>query len=95
MSVCLLALSAADLFMTHSLLRRGPAFFESNPVAQWFYARWNMAGMVGFKFSVIAFVIVLAEIIERRRPGMGNVVLAVGCLGAIYAFVVGLRIYLS
>jgi hypothetical protein len=34
----LLALSAADLFMTFALLRTSPAFFESNPVAQWFFA---------------------------------------------------------
>ena len=33
----LLALSATDLFMTFALLRTSPAFFESNPVAQWFF----------------------------------------------------------
>jgi hypothetical protein len=95
LAVCLVALSAADLFMTHTLLRMSPAFFEANPIAQWFFARWNMVGMVAFKFSIIAGVIALAELIERRRPGRGKFVLLIGCLGAVYAVVVGLRLYLG
>ncbi len=91
----LVILSGADLFMTYTLLRASPAFFESNPVAQWFFARWNMAGMVAFKFSIIAGVIALAELIERRRPGRGKFVLMVGCVGAAYAVAVGLRLYLG
>ena len=33
----LVILSAADLLMTFTLLRRSAAFFESNPIAQWFF----------------------------------------------------------
>jgi hypothetical protein len=91
----LVILSGADLFMTYALLRTSPRFFESNPLAQWFFVRWNMAGMVAFKFSIIAGVIALAEVIERRRPGRGKFVLLVGCLGAVYAVIVGLRLYLG
>lgn len=91
----LVALSAADLFMTFTLLRASPTFIEGNPVARWFFDRWNMVGMVAFKFSVIAGVIVLAELIERRRPGRGKFVLIVGCLGAAYAVAVGLRLFLG
>jgi hypothetical protein len=95
LAVCLVALSAADLFMTAKLLRTSPTFFEANPLAQWFFARWNMVGMVAFKFSIIAGVIALAELIERKRPGRGKFVLMIGCLGAVYAVVVGLRLYLG
>jgi hypothetical protein len=95
LAALLVVLSGADLFMTYALLRMSPAFFEANPVAQWFFARWNMAGMVAFKFSIIAGVIALAELIERRRPGRGKFVLMVGCLGAVYAVFVGLRLYLG
>jgi hypothetical protein len=95
LAACLVALSAADLFMTAKLLRTSPTFFEANPLAQWFFARWNMVGMVAFKFSIIAGVIALAELIERKRPGRGKFVLIVGCLGAAYAVVVGLRLYLG
>jgi hypothetical protein len=91
----LLALSAADLFMTFALLRTSPAFFESNPVAQWFFARWNMAGMVMFTFSVIAAVIAVSEFIERRRPGWGRFVLLIGCLGAAYAIYKGFNLYMG
>jgi hypothetical protein len=92
---CLVLLSAADLFMTFLLLRRSPAFFESNPIACWFFDRWNMAGMVFFKFSLIGGVILLSEIIERNRPGWGRFVLFVGCLGAAYAVFHGGRLYMA
>jgi hypothetical protein len=95
LAACLVALSAADLFMTFTLLRASPAFFEANPVARWFFARWNMVGMVAFKFSIIAGVIALAELIERRRPGRGKFVLIIGCIGAAYAVIVGLRLFLG
>jgi hypothetical protein len=91
----LLALSAADLFTTFTLLQTSTAFFESNPVAQWFFARWNIAGMVLFKFSIIGAVIAISEFIERRRPGWGRFVLLIGCLGAAYAVYKGWSLYLS
>lgn len=92
---CLVLLSAADLFMTFLLLRRSPAFFESNPIASWFFDRWNMAGMVFFKFSLIGGVILLSEIIERNRPGWGRFVLLVGCIAAAYAVFHGGRLYMG
>jgi hypothetical protein len=52
-----------------------------------------MAGMVFFKFSMIAGVILLSEIIERKRPGWGRFVLLVGCVGAVYAIVQGGRLH--
>jgi hypothetical protein len=94
-SVALLSLSIADLLMTYVLFRASRMFYESNPVAQWFFERWNMVGLVLFKFSVIGGVIVLAEIVERHRPKWGKGVLAVGCVAAGYAFAHGLRLYLG
>jgi len=91
----LIILSAADLLMTFFLLQRSPVFFESNPIAHWFFAKWNMAGMVFFKFSIIGGVILLSEIIERHRPGWGRFVLFIGCVGAAYAVFHGFRLYIS
>jgi len=91
----LVIMSAADLFMTFALLRRSSDFFESNPIAYWFFERWNIAGMVFFKFTLIGGVILLSEIIERQRPGWGRFVLFVGCLGAAYAVFQGGRLYLN
>jgi hypothetical protein len=63
-------------------------------VAQWFFARWNIAGMVLFKFSIIGGVIAVSEFIERRRPGWGQFVLLIGCVGAAYAIYQGFNLYL-
>lgn len=95
LACALVALSAADLFMTFTLLRTSRVFVESNPVANWFFARWNIAGMVLFKFAVIGGVIALTEIIERRRPGLGRFVLMIGCVGAGYAFYKGLSLFVG
>jgi hypothetical protein len=81
--------------MTSVLLRKGSAFYESNPIAHWFLSKWNMTGMVCFKFSVIAGVVLLSEIIERKRPGWGRFVLLVGCIGAAYAIFTGGRLYMA
>jgi hypothetical protein len=91
----LLLLGAADLFLTFLLLRKSPAFFESNPVAQWFFARWNMMGMVLFKFAVLGFAITASEIIERRRPGWGQSVLLIGCVATAFAIYKGYTLYLG
>lgn len=81
-SALLLVLSTLDLLMTYALLRRGLRFYESNPVADWWFARWNMAGMTAFKFLVVSVAIVACEVVERRRPGLGRKVVRFGALAA-------------
>jgi len=95
LSICLIALSIADVIMTFTLLRTSHGYYESNPVAGWFFARWNMTGMVVFKFAAIAVAIALSEMIERRRPGMGKLVLLVGCAAAATVVWHSLRLYLG
>jgi DNA-directed RNA polymerase subunit RPC12/RpoP len=93
LAVLLIVLSAADLLMTVTLLRASPRFIEGNPVANWFLARWNILGLVMFKFGILSGVTVLSEFIERRRPGWGRLVLFIGCAGAAYAVYTGLKLY--
>lgn len=95
LSVALLALSATDLFVTFSLLRTGPHFYESNPVALWVFSRWNMAGMTIFKFGAVAVAIALGEVIERHRPGWGKAVLLIGCVATAAVVWQGLRLYMG
>ena len=57
--------------------------------------RWNIAGMVVFKFASIGTAIAIGEFVERRRPGWGKFVLLVGCAAAAAAFWHGLRLYLG
>ena len=91
-SLGLIALSVADVLVTYVLLRRGPAFYESNPVAQWFFLRWNIAGMAVFKFSAMGLVVVIGEIVERHRPGWGRALLLVSCLATAAVVWYGLRL---
>ena len=95
LSLALLTLSITDLFVTFSLLRTSPRFYESNPVALWVFSRWNIAGMTYFKFGAIALTIALGEVIERRRPGWGKAVLLVGCAATAAVVWHGLRLYLG
>ncbi len=91
----LVALSAADLLVTYALLRQGPSFYESNPFAQWVFQRWNIAGMTLFKFGVIGGVIVVGEVAERRRPGLGRGLMAVSCVATAAVVAYGLRLLLG
>jgi hypothetical protein len=95
LSLVLLVLSITDLFVTFSLLRTSPGFYESNPVALWVFQRWNIAGMTIFKFGAIAIAITLGEFIERRRPGWGKAVLLVGCAATAAVVWHGLWLYLG
>ncbi len=95
LSLVLLALSLLDLFVTFALLRTSPRFYEANPVAMWFFRRWNIAGMAFFKLGAIAVAIALGEVIERHRPGWGKAVLVIGCAATAAVAWHGLRLYLG
>ena len=66
--------SVFDIVMTHRLIRTG-RFHESNPVAKFFYDHWDMNGMVYFKMTMVAVVVVLTQLIARRRPQRAQMVL--------------------
>jgi hypothetical protein len=91
-SLVLLGLSVADIVVTFVLLRTGQGYYESNPVARWFFAHWNMRGMAVFKLAAIGSAITLGEIIERHRPGWGRLVLWTGCVVSAAVVWHGLRL---
>jgi hypothetical protein len=88
-------MSIADLLMTYVLLRHGGPFFESNPIAQWFFERWNVTGLVAFKFVMLIGVVTLGEVIEHHRPRLGRLILLLGAVLATYAFVHGIRLFVE
>jgi len=90
-SLLLILLSTGDLFVTYSLLWQ-QRFYEANPVARWFFERWNIAGLTAFKFGLIALVVVLGETIERHRPRVGRAILVLGCVTAAAVMLHGLRL---
>ena len=94
-SLLLVILSACDLFITYLLLWRGGHFYEANPLARWFFDRWNIAGMTAFKFGLVAIIIVLCEIIERHKPRVGRAIVILGCVAALIVSIHGLRLLIG
>ena len=94
-SLLLVVLSICDLLMTYVLLRKGGHFYEANPIARWIFERWNIAGMTAFKFGLVAFIVILCEIIERRRPRVGRAIMLLGCIAALLVIVQGVWLYLG
>ena len=91
----LVVLSACDLFMTYVLLWRGGHFYEANPIARWFFDRWNIAGMTAFKFGLVGFIVILCETIERHRPRVGRAIVLLGCIGALVVTIHGARLLMN
>ena len=84
--------NAFDVFMTYFLLRfiqgDGIRAVESNPIADLFFDGLTMKGMVFFKFTLVAVVTVITQIIARERVEVARKVLNFGTL-----IVVGVVIY--
>ena len=88
-SLLFVLVSALDVFMTYILLSQSGSvvFVESNPVARYFIAGWGPKGMIYFKFAMVAFVCVLAQIIARRKPRVARWLL-LGATGVVSVVVV-------
>src|SRR5262245_25437042 len=64
--------SAMDLLITWQLLTQQSsnaalAFVESNPIAEYFLYGWGFSGLVFFKFSLVALVAIVCQVIARRK----------------------------
>jgi hypothetical protein len=77
--------SALDIFATYILLRDGN-FTESNPVAQYFFNRWGMKGMIYFKMGMVAFICIVAHVVSLQRPEWATRILQFATI--VVAFVV-------
>ncbi len=75
-------LAALDIMLTYLILH--PVLFshdpfmteprgaEVNALADWIIQRWDVPGMVAFKFLLVALVVVLCEIIGRHKQETGR-----------------------
>jgi hypothetical protein len=75
-------LSALDVMLTYLILN--PFMFfadngttesrgsETNALANWVIQRWDVPGMVAFKFVIVALVIVLCEVIGHHKGAVGR-----------------------
>jgi len=72
-------LNAMDVFMTYLMLVTGN-YRESNQIANFFLAGWGIKGLVYFKFALVAFVTVIAQIVARKKFSTGRNLLNFGSL---------------
>jgi len=79
--------SALDLFATYALLRSG-GFCESNAVAAFALAHGGVRGLIAFKFTLVALVTVIAQVIAHRKLETARWILNGGTLlvGAVVGY---------
>jgi hypothetical protein len=91
----LVIVSIGDVLVTYFLLRASPNFYESNPVANWLFTRYDIAGMVFLKFGGVALAVILAEYVEHHRPGVGKFVILFGIAVTIAVVIYGIQLYIT
>jgi hypothetical protein len=77
-------LSLFDLFLTGYIFKFGG--IEANGLPAWILRNWHLVGFVIFKFSFVAFIIIICEVIAMFNLSKARLVILGGC--AVYALVV-------
>lgn len=86
--------SSLDVFMTYLLLSYG-GFVEANPIANHVLQGFNIAGMVMYKFVLVAIATVTLQVVARRRPLVAKTILNVSTLGYCGVVIYGLTLLLQ
>ena len=63
-------LAALDVMLTWMVLHFGGR--EVNVLADWVIRRWQLPGMVVYKFATVVLVVVICEVVGRRRERLGR-----------------------
>ncbi len=66
-----------DIVMTYLLLNTG-SFYESNPIANFVLDGWGIVGMAAFKLVLVAFVLLIANVVAIWRIGTARKLLYLG-----------------
>ena len=69
-----------DIYLTYLVFQRMERSTEANPIAQFFLYSWGMKGLVYFKCAMVAFVVVLAQIIAGKKVETARWLLNFGTL---------------
>ena len=76
-----LLLNLADLLVTNTILNHRDQWgYESNPVARYWHGQWGLYGLVFLKFTLVAVVLVICQMIHRYRPTLARRLLVVCCI---------------
>ncbi len=81
-------MNLCDIIATFALLRRNSHYFESNPVARWFYEGWGFRGMVWFKLVTVAIVVIISQIVVRENERLAQALLILGTavVGGVFVY---------
>ena len=81
-TLAFVALNLADVVLTHALLVDDPAVrrYESNVVAAAWIELAGTAGMVAFKFVLVAIILVICQMIHKYRPPVARRLLNFMCM---------------
>ncbi len=90
---CFVFVSALDIMLTWRILEEGGT--EVNPIARGVIDSWGLPGAIGFKFSLMLFVIVVCEAAGRSRDrlGRGLALVSVGISALPVTYSLGLLVY--
>lgn len=79
-------INTLDIFMTYVLISLGA--IEANPIANYFFAKFNFNGLIFFKLVIVAGVCVIAQIIAASSIRKGKDLLNFGSLlvGSVVAY---------
>ena len=83
--------SVLDVIMTCLLLHTG-AFYEANPIANYFLTGWGMIGMTAFKLVAVGFVLTVVNIVAFLRMQAARRLLYFG--STVMGLVVAYSLYL-
>lgn len=81
-----LIVSVLDVLMTCLLLEDltgvtgRTIFYESNPVARYFWQHWELCGIIYFKFAMVAFIEVIAHVVALKNIAVARRLLEFGTL---------------
>ena len=81
------SVNVMDMLMTYLLLSTG-SFYESNPIANYILTGWGLLGMFAFKLIIVAFVMLIANIVSIWRIGTARNLLYFGSfiIGSVVAY---------
>jgi uncharacterized membrane protein len=82
-------LATLDVMFTTLALHMGGS--EMNAVAEWVIARWDLAGMVVFKFSVVVWIVcavhLIARLNDRAAQQLAEWAVALSCVPVAFTIV--------
>jgi hypothetical protein len=96
-----LIVSVLDVLMTCLLLQDltgatgRTIFYESNPIARYFFEHWQLGGIVYFKFGMVAFIEIIAHVIAIKKVPVGRRLLDFGTLVVSVVVIYSMLLLLS